>query len=76
MKRVYKSELARAAGVSYKTFQRWLSEHREELEKLGEKPAKHYMDPPGIQYVIEHYHVDQADIERELTRLCPGHGNG
>ena len=35
MKAMYKSELARLAGVSSRTFARYLAAHREELAKLG-----------------------------------------
>jgi hypothetical protein len=38
MKAMYKSELARLAGVSSRTFARYLAAHREELAKLGVTP--------------------------------------
>ena len=34
-----KSELAFHAGVSTRTFSRWLTQHRERLRELGIKPA-------------------------------------
>ena len=40
MKAMSKSQLAAAAGVSIKTFQRWLVRHSEELALLGVKPAR------------------------------------
>lgn len=62
MKRVLKSEMARAAGVSLRTFQRWLRGHRGELLALGVKPQDHYLNPAAIKYVCEEYHVDPNDL--------------
>jgi len=39
MKSMTKSELAFHAGVSTRTFSRWLTQHRERLRELGIKPA-------------------------------------
>ena len=38
MKSYLKSEIARAAGVSYRTFQRWLQQQSEQLSQLGVMP--------------------------------------
>ena len=38
MRSYLKSEIARAAGVSYRTFQRWLQQNRAILSEMGVMP--------------------------------------
>ena len=38
MKSMSKAQLAEAAGVNMRTFQRWLSRHKDELVVLGVRP--------------------------------------
>ena len=45
MKSMTKAELAKAAGVSSRTFSRWLIRHREELALLGVSPHAHLIPP-------------------------------
>ena len=58
MKAMYKSELARLAGVSSRTFARYLAAHREELAKLGVSPHARKLPPKAVWFVCEDYCID------------------
>lgn len=58
MKAMTKSELAAAAGVSPRTLQRWLAEHRDELATMGVKPTAHLLPPIAVRYVVDQYGID------------------
>ena len=58
MKAMYKSELARLAGVSSRTFARYLTAHREELAKLGVSPQARKLPPKAVRFVCEDYCID------------------
>ncbi len=58
MKSMYKCELAMAAGVNYRTFQRWLSRNREQLEALGAKPRGQILPPKAVKWVCDEYGID------------------
>lgn len=53
-----KSELARHAGVSPRTFSRWIAGHKEELSRLGISPKVHIIPPVGVRYICEQYGID------------------
>lgn len=53
-----KSQLAAAAGVSIKTFQRWLVRHSEELALLGVKPRDKLLPPVAVKIIVEQYCID------------------
>ena len=53
-----KSQLAAAAGVSIKTFQRWLVRHSEELALLGGKPRDKVLPPVAVKFIVEQYCID------------------
>ena len=53
-----KSQLAAAAGVSIKTFQRWLVRHSEELAILGVRPRDKLLPPVAVRYIAEQYGID------------------
>lgn len=57
-KSMYKSELARLAGVSLTTFKRWLKSDKEELEKLGYKRTSHILSGNIVKYICEKYVID------------------
>jgi len=64
-KAMYKSELARLAGVSYRTFQRYLATRREILTAMGIPPSAKILPPKAVKYVSEDYCIDlPEDIER------------
>ena len=58
MKAMSKSQLAAAAGVSIKTFQRWLVRHSEELAMLGVKPRDKLLPPVAVKFIVEQYCID------------------
>ena len=58
MKSMTKAQLADAAGVSMKTFQRWLSRHSDELAMLGVRPRDKVLPPVAVRYVAEQYGID------------------
>ena len=58
MRAMYKSELARLAGVSSRTFARYLAAHREELAKLGVTPYTRKLRGSAVQFIVEDYCID------------------
>ena len=58
MKTMYKSELARLAGVSKNTFRRYLNSRREILAGMGVKPRAKTLPPRAVKYVIDDYCID------------------
>lgn len=58
MKAMLKSELARAAGVSSTTFQRWLKPHQSQLEMLGNAPRAKLLNPAGVAYVCHAFCIE------------------
>ena len=59
MKAMLKSELARAAGVSVKTFNRWCKPHRKQLRALGWNESMKLLPPKVVKYVIEAFCIDE-----------------
>ena len=47
-----------AAGVSPRTFSRWLASQREVLRSMGISPQAHLIPPRGVEYICEHYGID------------------
>lgn len=60
MKSAYKYELADAAGVSRRTFQRWLKQNQSNLSSLGVKPTSHMLPPKAVQWICRKYGIDWA----------------
>lgn len=58
MKSAYKYELADAAGVSRRTFQRWLSSNKDKLMELGAAPRKQLLPPKAVKWVCDEYGID------------------
>ena len=58
MKSYYKFELADAAGVNYRTFQRWLSKNKEKLAELGVSPRKQILSPLAVKWICREYGID------------------
>jgi len=58
MKSAYKYELADAAGVNYRTFQRWLSANRQKMSELGVSPRKQLLPPRAVEWVCREYGID------------------
>lgn len=60
MKSAYKNELADAAGVSMRTFQRWLSQNKDKLTELGARPRQQLLPPRAVQWICQQYGIDFA----------------
>lgn len=58
MKAMLKSELAMAAGVSRRTFTRWLSSNRDTLAKAGITPDMRLIPPKGVELICDLYGID------------------
>ena len=61
MKRVYKSDLARAAGVSLTTFRSWCRKHEAELTARFTPPRAKILHPLAIKYLCEHYCIELSE---------------
>lgn len=55
---MYKSELAELAGVSPRTFTRWLRVHRQELAQVGIPPRAKLLSPKAVRMVCELFCID------------------
>ena len=55
---MYKSELAKLAGVSNRTFRRYLATRRPILTAMGISPFARKLPPQAIHYIIEDYCID------------------
>ena len=58
MKAMYKSELAKLAGVSPRTFRRYLATRRPILTAMGVSPFARKLPPPAVRYISEDYCID------------------
>ena len=58
MKSMSKAQLAEAAGVNMRTFQMWLSRHKDELVVLGVRPRDKLLPPVAVKYIAEQYGID------------------
>ena len=53
MKAMLKSELAREAGVSMRTFRRWCEPFREELIQMGWRPEMKLLPPKIVAFLAD-----------------------
>ena len=51
MKSMSKAQFAEAAGINMRTFQRWLSRHKDELSVLGVRPRDKLLPPVAVRAV-------------------------
>ena len=58
MKTMYKSELARLAGVSANTFRRYLKSRRDVLAEMGVTPRAQTLPPKAVKYIVDDYCID------------------
>ena len=58
MKAMYKSELAELAGVSTRTFRRYLQTRRAILDAMGVSPRTRKLPPKVVRYICEDYCID------------------
>ena len=53
-----KSELAKLAGVSPRTFSRYLATRRHILDAMGISPKAQKLPPQAVRYICEDYCID------------------
>ena len=64
MKSYYKYELAQAAGVSTRTFGRWLRSQDETLAQLGVTPQQQLLPPVAVKWICGQYGIDEKDLAK------------
>ena len=64
---MYKSELAKLAGVSPRTFRRYLATRRPILTAMGVSPFARKLPPPAVHYISEDYCIDIPDNTATLS---------
>lgn len=62
MKSYSKSELARAAGVSSSTFQRWIRKQSEQFSQWGITPRTQILPPVAVRWICHQYGIDEDDL--------------
>ena len=55
---MFKSELAKLAGVSSRTFRRYLATRRAILTAMGVSPFSRKLPPHAVRYISEDYCID------------------
>ena len=58
MQAMFKSELAKLAGVSSRTFRRYLATRRPILTAMGVSPFARKLPPQAVNYISEDYCID------------------
>ena len=61
---MYKSELARLAGVSTGTFRRYLNTRMEVLAGMGVSPRAQMLPPKAVKFIIDDYGIDLPEKMR------------
>ena len=72
MQAMFKSELAKLAGVSSRTFRRYLATRRHILTAMGVSPFARKLPPQAVHYISEDYCIDIppcAIIKNIIKRL-------
>ena len=62
MKSYLKSEMARAAGVSYSTFHRWMKQQSEQLSQWGVTPRTQLLPPVAVEWICKAYGIDEGEL--------------
>ena len=62
MKSYYKYELADAAGVSTRTFGRWLRQQSEMFCQWGITPRTQLLPPIAVQWICNAYGIDEGEL--------------
>jgi hypothetical protein len=55
---ISKSELAKLAGVSPRTFSRYIASRQHILDAMGVSPQTHLLPPQAVKYICEDYCID------------------
>ena len=63
---ISKKELARLAGVSSRTFTRYLATRRHILDAMGIPPKARLLPPQAVKYVCEDYCIDLPEDLQDL----------
>ena len=66
---MFKSELAKLAGVSSRTFRRYLATRRPILTAMGVSPFARKLPPQAVHYISEDYCIDSPPCIKWLLRL-------
>lgn len=66
---ISKKKLAELAGVSDRTFCRYLASRRHILEAMGVKPMARLLPPKAVKYVCEDYCIDLPQ-ELQNRKVC------
>lgn len=74
---VSKSELARLAGVSRRTFSRYLATRRPVLDAMGISPKAQKLPPQAVRYICEDYCIDLSPElqDQEALKKSPLYQN-
>ena len=70
---ISKKELARLAGVSARTFCRYLASRRHILDAMGVLPNARLLPPKAVKYICEDYCIDlpQELQDQQVTDKSP-----
>jgi len=74
---ISKKELARLAGVSSRTFCRYLASRRHILDAMGVLPNARLLPPKAVKYICEDYCIDlpQELQDQQVTNKSPLYRN-
>ncbi|MBE6270284.1 MAG: hypothetical protein E7101_04965 [Prevotella ruminicola] len=74
---ISKSELARLAGVSLRTFSRYLATRRPVLDAMGISPKAQKLPPQAVRYICEDYCIDLSPElqDQEALKKSPLYQN-
>ena len=72
---MYKNELAKLAGVSNRTFQRYLATRRPILTAMGVSPFARKLPPPAVRFISEDYCIDlpPPNVMSSVVETSPCH---
>ena len=76
MQAMFKSELAKLAGVSSRTFRRYLATRRAILTAMGVSPFARKLPPHVVHYISEDYCIDIPPCIKWLLRLLSPFSRG
>ena len=65
IKAMYKHELAELAGVSTRTFRRYLATRRPILTAMGISPHARLLPPQAVRFISEDYCIDLPSLYKE-----------
>ena len=66
---ISKSELARLAGVSYRTFQRYIASRQHVLTQMGISPRASLLPPRAVRFICEDYCIDLPEELQDQQAL-------